>query len=122
MTRIPYSPILGEQSVRVRLGAETFVLRVRWQERTQRYLLDVLTQEQVPVVLGRHIETNGFPLRGVVRDDAPVGGVLVVLASSSTGTDPAAGELGGRVNLYWLPEDELQASLDRVAATIEAEG
>jgi hypothetical protein len=121
MYRIPFRPILGAQAVRVRLGEATFVLRVRWIERTQRHVLDVLDASQVPVVLGRHLEINGRPLLGLVSTSAPRGGILIVLAASSPDVAPGPAEFGARVNLYWADTADLATSLKRAAATIESE-
>lgn len=84
-------------------------LRVWWNARVQRWLLDVATGAGEPIASGLALVTGRSLLsRFGLRDDLPPG-VLTALDTANTGLEAGRDDLGTRVRLYYYDTDELVA-------------
>ena len=110
MTRLPIDPTVVRQSMRVRLGDRTFIVRTDWRERTGAHYLSLYTADDQPIVLGRRLRIGGFPLAGLVDTRGP-DGVLSVVAQSAPSTPPGPTELGARVQIVFVAGDEMRELL-----------
>lgn len=88
------------------LDGVDFLFEFRWNEREQRWYMDLRSIDGTALFMGAKIVADWSLLRLYTRDeDRPAGEIY---AHDTTGDgDPRLGELGTRVRLIYIPEDEL---------------
>lgn len=87
------------------LDGVDFLFEFRWNEREQRWYMDLYEADGTPVVTGIKVVADWSLLRLVVRDLRPAGEIY---SYDTTGEgDPRLGDLGTRVRLIYIPEAEL---------------
>lgn len=83
-----------------------FLFEFRWNEREQRWYMDVRSVDGESVFMGVKIVADWSLLRLLVRDDDRPAGEIYAHDTTGAG-DPRLGELGTRVRLIYIPEAEL---------------
>lgn len=78
---------------RTRLGDSDYTLKFRYNFREERYYMDILDAEEVPIVLGVKLLTNWKIFR-YYRDPRLPTGELIVTTLTNDDTPPKLGELG----------------------------
>lgn len=106
MLTLPIDPRFVRQRFSIALGGRRYVIRVYWEERPQAWRIDLLTSSDEPIVVGRRIAPNDWPLRGLVDDRSPDGGLF---AWDTDGTEAPIGptDLGSRVQIVFASREEL---------------
>lgn len=113
---VPTSVELSSYSQRTQLDGEDFVLFFQYNERLDRWFVDVTDQDEKPIASGLRLTTN-FPIERFIRDERRPAGVLMVVDQQGAGDDQDvlnqltrdAGlfELGDRFVLIYFEEAEL---------------
>lgn len=98
---IPVSTDTDSQRLEVDLSGVTYLLRLRWNDRAGCYMLDLMTPDETPLLVGRAVRTNQDLLEGsrVGRSVPP--GRIIPIDVSGRNEEPARGELGGKVLLVY---------------------
>lgn len=102
---VPATGLVGKS--RVTLDGAEFVLRVRWNSRAQRWVLDLYDAAEAPLALNLVLNV-GVGLLGAFgrRADFPAG-ELIAYDTSRTGAEAGVDDLGTRVRLYYVEAAEL---------------
>lgn len=104
--RIPSGPSSHQV---VSLDGVSIGLRLWWNARGQRWILDVEDAQGEAIASGLGLVTGVSLLaRFGVRDDLPPG-ALIAVDTSGAGAPPGRDDLGGRVRVYYLDRAELLA-------------
>lgn len=104
---IPTSRVSPNYQQRTTLDGKEYVLRFRWSERSSCWYLQVLdSNENVLTGLLRIILNLNLLRLHRTTDGVPPGAILAV-DNSSREERPGFAELGDRVRLIYLTEDEL---------------
>lgn len=108
MKRIPFTGYPRER-VTATLEGRTISLRVRYSSEFELWTLDLAEtapgEDETPLLTGRRI-TLGNDLLGGLNLRL---GALYAIDTTGTGTDPSAGDLGSRVQIYHLTTAEIEA-------------
>lgn len=91
------------------LEGTSYVFVFRWNEREQRWYLDLRDTDGASIVVGQKIVANWPILRLVVDEGRRPPGEIIVQDTSGRGRDPRLGDLGTRVRLIYLTEAEVAA-------------
>ncbi len=113
---VPTSLELSSYSQRTQLDGEDFVLFFQYNQRLDRWFVDVTDEEEKPIGVGLRLTTN-FPAGRFLRDERRPKGTLMVVDQEGSGTDQDAlnqlsrdaglFELGDRFILIYFEEAEL---------------
>lgn len=90
------------------LDGVEFGLRLRWNDREQRWYLDLSDVDGAPILLGVKLVANWSLLRTLADDGRRPRGELVVVDTTGEG-DPRLPDLGRRVRLIYVPVAEVPA-------------
>lgn len=103
---IPVTPGTACTIERVSLEGSIYTLRMVWSERLDAWLLDIMTNEGVPIAQGLPLRA-GVPINNAVRHlPGMPPGLFVVYDSTQQGNDPTFDDLGVRVLLIYLTAAE----------------
>jgi hypothetical protein len=91
-------------SQRTVLDGREYVLRFSWNDREDRWYLEIADEADSPIASGIKIVPNIALARRVRDERMPPGWIL---ALSEDDTPPLLGELGGRVKLYYYDAAEI---------------
>jgi len=106
---IPTSTDTAYRSQKCRLDGRDFVLRFSYNEREDRYYVDILDEEETPILRGLKLVSNWRLLRHYHHDPRVPPGELMATDLTGDNSPPSFGELGigKRVELTYFTEDEL---------------
>ena len=106
--RIPTStdPELPHYVQRTALEGTTYVLRIDWNQREQRWYLRI-SDEDGNVLAGDVKVVANWPLLRRHRDERLPPGSIMAIDQSGKGEDPGLTELGERVLLLYFDAEEL---------------
>ncbi len=110
MVEIPVTSDATEAALYVALDDVVYRLLVTWDERAAQWVLDLYTEDDVPIAVGVPILVDFPLLRPTLHARAPLG-VLWPRDTSGMGLDPGRYDLGVRVKLYYLSHAEVQEAL-----------
>lgn len=83
-------------------------LQFRYNQRANRYSLNVLTEDGEPVILSVMLEPNTDLLNRVFyRTTTPLGVLTIILQDTKDDSAPGLGEIGSRVKLVYFDSAEL---------------
>lgn len=91
------------------LDGVTYTLEFRWNVRLGAWFMNVFDAEGItPQLVGVRLVAD-YPLAQHLVDRTPPGYFLALDtgAADGNGTDPGFDDLGGRVQLWYVPEDEI---------------
>lgn len=102
------TPVRPFVSVKVALDGVTFEVRVRWNERAERWFFSLYDAEERVLAPSRAV-VLGFPLlaRFVRNRQRLPAGQIVAVDTADTGVEPGLDELGTRVQLIYVTAAEL---------------
>lgn len=103
---IPLRSDLPAFTTQVQLEGTTYTLSFRWNTRGQAWFMVVLNDEADTVLVGETRCVVGFPINAYLTGRQPPG-VFVFDDTSRQGKDPGLTDLGGRVQLVYLPSTAL---------------
>jgi hypothetical protein len=103
--KIPTDPTLGDWEQVTTLDGVPYLLRFRYNSRSDRYFLSVFTEDGDPLFHGKKVTINADLLRQVADPDQPSGEIRVF--HQATGLDPRFGELGDGAEAFYLDEEIL---------------
>lgn len=106
MISIPVRKDLTHFALQVSLDGVTYTLRVRWNARASAWFMDILTEDADDVIAAGLRIVVGYPLN-LYRADRKPPGLLFAQDTSGRGVDPGLGELGERVQLFYLSTAEM---------------
>lgn len=92
----------------VELDGTDFLLDFRWNEREQRWYLDVSDNDGALILAGQKLVANWLPMRLVTNRGRPLG-QMVLQDTTRAGLDPRLGDLGTRVRLIYFTAAEVAA-------------
>lgn len=92
---------------RTRLSDRDYTLRFTYNFRLERYIMDILDEEEIPIIVGITLLCNWKVLR-YYQDSRLPAGELIVMSLTSDVTPPKLGELGigARCELDYFEPDE----------------
>lgn len=103
--RIQAFPSLRQHRQSVQLDGVSYFLVLTWRERLQSWYMDLYTNDNTPVYLGRRLSPQWSPNANLSVTNGPPGLFWVV------GPDPYNRvDLGGNLRLYYYTAAELGAS------------
>ena len=102
--KIPTRSDLPSYSQKIELDGTIYSLRIRYNERLERWVLDIKDQEETPLVMGVVMLTGVALLAQHVAEGAPPGD-FVLLHKDGTNTNATRDDLGDLVNLYYVEAD-----------------
>jgi hypothetical protein len=110
MQRIPCDPGLVRYEMRVLLGENqhAFWLQFRWNTRLGIWFMNVLDSDRNPIAMSRGVVVGPQFLFNIANPARPAG-VFVAVDTTGGGVDPGLGELGGRVQLYFVTAADVAA-------------
>jgi hypothetical protein len=109
---IPIQTDVNAFTERIQLDGNYYTLTFRWNERALRWYLDLADGDGAAIASGIALVT-GVPLTYHLRATTGMPqGTLVCVDTDESGVDPAFDELGNRVKLIYLTEDEAEEALD----------
>lgn len=88
------------------LDGTEFRLEFRFNEREQRFYMDLRDGDGVDILVGVRLTVDWAPLRYLVDPRRPLGEIFIT-DSEGEGRDPRLGDLGDRVKLFYLTGEEL---------------
>lgn len=98
---IPIPLDTPHQSFRTTLDGVDFIVRLDYQERWDRWLLDLLTLDETVIIAGVRLMSQWLPLAGLVSPLRPAGSLYVY---NTAGDDPPGfSDLGRHVKLIYFP-------------------
>ena len=92
---------------RVTLDGVEFVLRVRWNSRMQRWVLDLYDVAEAPLATNLVLNVGSGLLAAFGRRADFPAGELLAFDTSGAGAEAGIDDLGGRVRLYYVEAAEL---------------
>ena len=109
-TILPLQPGDARYQFSTDLLGETYVFRVRWNERAKAGYIDVLERDETPIVLGAKI-VLGAAIAHHVPHRLFMGGVLIARDQSRQGREATLDDLGDRVQLVYMTRDDMIAEM-----------
>lgn len=106
MIRIPTSTESAWFSQTVQLAGTLLRMELHWNARAGFWVMNLATVDREPIVSGVRIVPD-WDLVGRLADPRLPKGRLVAADQSGRGEPPGRDELGSRVILYFIPEEEL---------------
>ena len=100
---LPLEPSIPNYRVGTTLDGVVYLLDVRWNSRDEAWFLDLLAEDETPIVRGIRV-VLGALLGSRSADPAFPPGVLIASDLAGTGTDPGFDDLGQRVKVYYIPD------------------
>lgn len=76
--QLPAFPLQPSTIYTVTLDSARYRVRLTWRERQQAWYLDLYTQDETPIALGRRLSGRFSPLAGVLQAGQPEGAFLVM--------------------------------------------
>lgn len=117
---IPNLPNEPYHSLRVRLDERDYTLEFLYSTRGETFSLNMLDEENEPIVYGLKLYAGVPLLTAYKRDERVPRGELLVVALTSDQTPPKLGELGQglRCELTYYPEADLDELALELAETV----
>lgn len=106
MLTLPTIPGRLLYSYQVSLDDVTYTLGLRWNARSETWVLSLLTAAGEPITVGRAV-VIGVPLLGRIPDPRLPPGVVMAVDLTDSGTRPGRDDLGDRVQLVYLSAAEV---------------
>lgn len=100
LIKIPTRNDLGFYSIRVVLDGVIYILNFRYNSRYDRWVMDLLDNEETPIAEGTPLQTGIVLLHGIITPELPPG-YFMVLNNVDDDSDPTEEELGEAINLYY---------------------
>lgn len=94
----------GSASFRTQLDGRDYVIVLQWNQRMQRWAMDIADQDAVMIAAGVVLVVE-FPLLSLVTDERAPPGSLAVVDLQSPKIDPTLESLGSRHQLVYWPEE-----------------
>lgn len=104
---IPITPNVNAFSERLALDDEYFILTFRWNDRAERWYLDIADAASAPIVSGLVVCADTAMTGHLTGYDRMPQGILVAVDGTGSGTDPGHDELGQRVKVIYLEAADL---------------
>jgi hypothetical protein len=115
---IPCDPSLTSYVMQTVLDGITYTLAFHWNTREEAWYFDIQTADRTPLVSGIKIVV-GFPLGFRTPNANKPPGLFTAVDTTGKKQDPGIADLGNRVKLLYLSEDETRAGIaDRIAKGI----
>lgn len=105
---LPLRTDLPHYSFSLELEGRAFGFEFRWNGRAGRWVFSVYDADGTLLLAGRHL-VLGYPLLARFADPRLPAGELVAVDTTGTGVPPGLADLGGRVQLLYVPRAELLA-------------
>lgn len=105
-TVLPFVPSVPAYDFSVDIDGVSYTFDVRWNDRAGVWYVDVIESDGAPVAYGLAIVLGAYIGRGRVHDLFQRG-VFVARDTSRRGLDASLDDLGTRVEVLYLPIDEL---------------
>jgi hypothetical protein len=106
---IPLQPSIPNYRVGTALEGVQYTLDVRWNGRDEAWYLDLLLEDETPVVHGLKLVLGAAIGSGITNPDFPPG-VFVCRDLSNEGRDAGLDDMGTRVVVYFFPHSERTTS------------
>ena len=100
------------------LGELEYTYTLTYRERQDAWYIDLFDADGESILLGKRLTVNTAPIWRY-RSDAMPAGQIVVVDTSGADTDPTYEDLGYRVRLAWVPDDDITDSTTDYDVTIE---
>lgn len=100
LLKIPTRSDLPAFSQKIELDGTVFTLKMRYNERYERWILDILTQEETPIRVGIVMLTN-IPLLFQYSEALLPPGEFICLHKDGISDNAKRDDLGDTVNLYY---------------------
>lgn len=104
---IPFKPGIPQQEFEVTLAGVPYWVETHWNEADQAHYLDLYEVNLDPIAIGLKI-VLGCKLGDTYLHPFFVGRALIVVDDSNTGLDARVDDLGGRINVVYFTELDLQ--------------
>ena len=92
--RIPTTPDVAYSQQKTRLDGRDYILRFAYNERTERWYLSILDDQEEPLVMGIKLVANWPLLRSYQWDERVPPGELMVMSLTTDETPPTFEDLG----------------------------
>ncbi len=106
LINLPTRTDAARYSFDIELDAVTFHFEMEWNDRNNSWYMSISDASGVPLLSGRRVSI-GYPLINIYRDPRLPAGMIEAIDTSSTDTEPGAGDLGDRVKLVYTPFADL---------------
>ncbi len=104
---VPLVPSNPHYEAGLTIGTVQYRLVVRWNGRVECFFMDLLDVDGNPIRMGMAMVLGTFIGRQCAHADWP-GGAFFLVDSSGTGTDAGIDDLGARVLMYHVTDEELE--------------
>lgn len=102
--QLPFVPSIPNYRVSTDLAGTQFILDARWNTRSEAWYLDILVEDETPIVRGVKVVLGA--LLGVTNvDPAFPAGTFLASDTSGQGLDATLDDLGTRVIVLFFPDD-----------------
>ncbi len=105
MLAIPCNPALTHYEMQVVLDAVTYAFEFRWNTREEAWYMHIRTQDGTDLLCGVKVVVR-FLLAGRPNDPRMPPGRFFAEDTSGNHRNPGIADLGDRVQLYYLTNDE----------------
>jgi len=106
LIKIPIRSDLPAFNERIELEGVIYNLDIRYNERMDRWAMDILTEEEIPIVSGLLLLTNVPLLDQLTVADLPPGD-FIMLDRANLQRDASADNLGEDINLFYQESEDL---------------
>ena len=100
LKRIPVRNDLPAYSMRIELSGEIFALNFRYNQRSTRWIMDILTEDETPILEGVLLRVD-VPLLSQYFDESLPEGDFIVLDRSNLGREPNRDNFGDELELFY---------------------
>lgn len=104
--QLPLDPVNPNYRVGTVLGGEQFILDIRWNGRDGAWYMDILAEDEDPIVQSLKLVLGSVPGLSCVDPRAPRG-IFEVVDLSGAGIDAKVDDLGTRVIVLFFEVEEV---------------
>lgn len=105
LRELPLRSDLASYSFRTELDGKFYTWRFSWNTRMQKWFYDILTEDEVPILMGQPVFVNFAVSKRFKQKELPRGSWFF-FDTSNKAIDPDRNDLGSRVILIYEDENE----------------
>lgn len=109
---LPVRSDLPSYEFQIDLEERIYTIRIQWNDRKERWVMNILTSEGVPVLMGITLLTNVGLIDQYlnISSEMPPGRFFCI-DETGAGKNPGINDLGNDVKLFYLTSDEVTIGL-----------